>query len=356
MVDFNKRSFWSFTFKDILAIISSVAIPIALAIYTSIGSAQQKQQAEKKQQFDFAQSKELRQQTLYDEFINNIYKLDKDGYLNDIKNPWAFANAYYRAAHRQWDTIRKADVIQFLKEKQLIGRNNCTNGCKTTKLDDIIRLSELNFDKVHLVSETGILNKLNLQCTSFEQVSMSNAEFTSVNLNGVSFDGARLDKAKFVDSSLLCASFIGANLTEQSEWEWDENDHDHNGEEQSEWEWDENDHEHNDDEEEEEEEETTGGEVEECEEEGEEEEETTGGEVEECEEEGEEEEGMEGEEEEGTEDEEEVEECEEECEEEDDDCTMSSYDIVNHDSYDTDNDSVDEWVNVANDYKNDIDH
>ncbi|CAF1276551.1 unnamed protein product, partial [Adineta steineri] len=184
-----------------------------LAIYTSIGSAQQKQQAEKKQQFDFAQSKELRQQTLYDEFINNIYKLDKDGYLNDIKNPWAFANAYYRAAHRQWDTIRKADVIQFLKEKQLIGRNNCTNGCKTTKLDDIIRLSELNFDKVHLVSETGILNKLNLQCTSFEQVSMSNAEFTSVNLNGVSFDGARLDKAKFVDSSLLCASFIGANLT-----------------------------------------------------------------------------------------------------------------------------------------------
>ncbi|CAF0920945.1 unnamed protein product [Adineta steineri] len=213
MVDFNKRSFWNFTFKDILAIISSVAIPIALAIYTSIGSEQQKQQAEKKQKFDFAQSRELRQQTLYDGFLNNIYKLDKDGYLNDTKNPWAFANAYYRAAHRQWDTIRKADIIQFLKEKQLIGRNNCTNGCKTTKLDDIIRLNELNFDKVHLVSETGILNKLNLQCTSFEQVSMSNGEFTSVNLNGVSFDGARLDNVKFEDSSLLCASFIGANLT-----------------------------------------------------------------------------------------------------------------------------------------------
>ncbi|CAF4086452.1 unnamed protein product [Adineta steineri] len=213
MVDFNKRSFWNFTFKDILAIISSVAIPIALAIYTSIGSEQQKRQAEKKQQFDFAQSRELRQQTLYDGFLNNIYKLDKDGYLNDTKNPWAFANAYYRAAHRQWDTIRKADIIQFLKEKQLIGRNNCTNGCKTTKLDDIIRLNELNFDKVHLVSETGILNKLNLQCTSFDQVSMSNGEFISVNLNGASFDGARLDNVKFVDSSLLCASFIGANLT-----------------------------------------------------------------------------------------------------------------------------------------------
>ncbi|CAF1538805.1 unnamed protein product [Adineta steineri] len=212
MLDLSKRSFWNFTLKDILIIISSVAIPIALAIYTAIGSQQQKQQAEKKQKFDLEQSTQLRQQTLYDEFLNNIYKLDKDGYLNDTKNPWAFANAYYRAAHRQWDTIRKADVIQFLKEKQLIGRNNCTNGCRTTKLDDIIRLNELNFDKVHLASETGVLNKLNLQCVSFDQVSMSNGEFSSVNLNGASFDGGRLDKVKFDGSSLLCASFNGVNL------------------------------------------------------------------------------------------------------------------------------------------------
>ncbi|CAF4318308.1 unnamed protein product, partial [Adineta steineri] len=191
MIDFSKRSFWNFTLKDILSIISSVAIPIALAIYTAIGSQQQKQQAEKKQKFDFEQSTQLRQQTLYDEFLNNIYNLDKDGYLNDTKNPWAFANAYYRAAHRQWDSIRKADVIQFFKEKQLIGRNNCSNGCRTTNLDDIIRLNELNFDSVHLASETGVLNKLNLQCVSFDQVSMSNGKFSSVNLNGVSFDRTR---------------------------------------------------------------------------------------------------------------------------------------------------------------------
>ncbi|CAF1484388.1 unnamed protein product [Adineta steineri] len=213
MVDFNKRAFCHFTLKDILSIISSVAIPIALAIYTTIGSQQQKQQAEKKQKFDFEQSRELRQRALYDEFLNNIYKLDKDGYLNDTKNPWAFANAYYRAAHRQWDTIRKGDVLQFLKEQQLIGRNNCTNGCKTTNVDDIIRLNELSFDKVHLTSETGILNKLNLQCVSFDQVSMSNAVFSSVSLNGVSFDGGRLNSVKFDGSSFRCASFNGVNLS-----------------------------------------------------------------------------------------------------------------------------------------------
>ncbi|CAF1258008.1 unnamed protein product [Adineta steineri] len=212
MVDNNKRVFWHFTFKDILTILCAAAIPIALAIYTAVGFQQQKQEAEKTRQFDLEQSAQLRQQTLYDEFINNIFKLDNYGYLKERKNPWAFANAYYRAAHRQWDTIRKADVIQFFKEKQLIGRNNCTNGCRTTNLDDIIRLNELNFDNVHLASETGVLNKLNLQCVSFDQVSMSNAIFSFASLNGVSFDGARLDNVKFDGSSLLCASFNGVNL------------------------------------------------------------------------------------------------------------------------------------------------
>ncbi|CAF1210195.1 unnamed protein product [Adineta steineri] len=213
MVDNNKRVFWHFTFKDILTILCSAAIPIALAIYTAIGSQQQKQEAEKTRQFDLEQAEKLRQQTLYDEFLNNILKLDNYGHLKERKNPWAFANAYYRAADRQWDTIRKADVLKFLKEKQLIGRNNCTNGCKTTNLDDIIRLNELNFDNVRLASQTGVLNKLDLQCISFDQISMSNGEFSFVNLNGVSFDRARLDNVKFDGSSLVCASFIGANLT-----------------------------------------------------------------------------------------------------------------------------------------------
>ncbi|CAF4210367.1 unnamed protein product, partial [Adineta steineri] len=213
MVDSNKRVFWHFTFKDILTILCSAAIPIALAIYTAIGSQQQKREAEKTRQFDLEQAEKLRQQTLYDEFLNNILKLDYYGHLKERKNPWAFANAYYRAADRQWDTIRKADVLKFLKEKQLIGRNNCTNGCKTTNLDDIIRLNELNFDNVRLASQTGVLNKLDLQCISFDQISMSNGEFSFVNLNGVSFDRARLDNVKFDGSSFLCTSFNDVNLS-----------------------------------------------------------------------------------------------------------------------------------------------
>jgi hypothetical protein len=212
MVDRRKRTFWEILFIDILTILCAAAIPIALGIYTAITYKQDQEQVQKTQQFSINQAIELRQDTIYDKFLNNIYDLDKDGHLNEEKKPWAFANAYYRAAHRQLDSVRKGDVLQFLKEKQLIGRNNCSTGCNSKKLDDIIRLNELNFNDVYLKSQTGTLNRLNLECVSFDQVSMTNATFSFANLNGVSFDQGRLDKAKFGNSSLVCASFNGTDL------------------------------------------------------------------------------------------------------------------------------------------------
>jgi hypothetical protein len=207
-----KRGFWELSCNDVLSIICAAAVPIALGIYTAITYQQDQEQAMKSQQLSINQTIESRQDALYDQFLNNVYNLDKDGYLKEDKDPWAFVNAYYRAAHRQLDPLRKGDVLKFLKEKELIGRNNCSSGCNTKQVKDIIRLRELNFDKVHLKSETGILNKLNLQCVVFDQVSMSDGTFSFTNLNGVSFDGARLDNANFGNSSLVCASFNGTYL------------------------------------------------------------------------------------------------------------------------------------------------
>ena len=204
--------FWRLTFKDILSLLCAVAVPIALAIYTSTTHSQQRDEAEKARNFDFKQAAEARQQTLYDTFLNDIYELDKNGYLAENKTPWAFANAYYRAAHRQWDVLRKGDILQFLKEQQLIGRSNCTTECRQTHLQDIIRLNELSFDNVRLSSQTGVLYALKLECVTFDQVSLANAQFSFVNLHGASFDGGRLNNAIFEGSSLKCVSFIGVDL------------------------------------------------------------------------------------------------------------------------------------------------
>ena len=207
-----KHPFWYFTLHDILTIICAAAVPIALGIYTVITTEQQQQQADQTRQSDLEQAAELRQQTLYDKFLNDFYNLDKDGHLNETKNPWAFANAYYRAAHRQLDVERKADVLHFLEEKQLIGRNKLAEKRMAMRLDDIIRLNELNFDNVHLISQTGSLNRLNLDYVSFNQVSMINARFSFVNLNEASFNWARLNYIKFYDSSLAYATFDTTEL------------------------------------------------------------------------------------------------------------------------------------------------
>lgn len=207
-----KGSFFELNCNDILTILCAAAVPIALGIYTAITYQQEQDQQQKMQELSLNQATEARRDKIYDTFLKNVYNLDKHGYLHPNQTPWAFANAYYRAAHRQLDANRKGDVLQFLKERQLIGRNNCTNTCGYKVDDDIIRLSELSFDHMNLSSQTGTLNRLDLTCVSFDQVSMNNVTFVFADLTGASFDKSRLIDVNFGNSSLVCASFNGTQF------------------------------------------------------------------------------------------------------------------------------------------------
>ncbi|CAF1559538.1 unnamed protein product, partial [Didymodactylos carnosus] len=212
-----KQKYFKLTFHELLTILCAAAVPIAIGIYTTITTDRQTKAAKERRQFDLKQATELQQRQIYNDFIDNIYTLHRDDELNETSKPWAFANARYKlrgriVAYRQWDAGRKAHALQFLKEKGLIGREQCTTGCEVKQLVDIIRLNELDLDNVQLTSQTGSLNKLNMKCVQFDQVSMVNASFNFVNLNGASFDGSRLNGAKFKGSSLICASFNGTEL------------------------------------------------------------------------------------------------------------------------------------------------
>jgi len=207
-----RRGFFDLNCNDILNILCAAAVPIALGIYTAVTYEQEQARQQKMQELEMNQTMESRQDKIYDGFLKNIFKLDIDGYLNDSKNPWAFANAYYRAAHRHLEPVRKGDILQFLKEQQLIGRNNCTSGCGYRPIDDIIRLSELNFNNMHLTSQTGTLNYLNLQCVVFEKVLMKQTTFFWNDLHGASFDHARLSNVNFHNTSLACATFVGTEF------------------------------------------------------------------------------------------------------------------------------------------------
>jgi uncharacterized protein YjbI with pentapeptide repeats len=211
------------TLKDCLALLIGSAIPVAIGIYAAVTNEQMQksaQRAEEKQEsiaaerraFDLERADQLYQQQLYQKFLDAVYTLHRDGELNNSSDPWAFANARYRGVHREFDAIRKAQALVFLKEKELIGRQKCTTGCESKLVKDIIRLSGLSFDNLNLSSETGNLSRLDLSYVEFDQVSMINSMFSYANLNGAIFSNSRFDGTKFQGSSLNCAKIINTEL------------------------------------------------------------------------------------------------------------------------------------------------
>ena len=210
--DKNRRSFWNLTLKDILILICSAAVPLGLALYTSNMQKAREEADEYGRQLDSLKAEDARQQALYDRFLHHIYKLDKNGDLAENQTPWAFANAYYRAANRQWNAERKGDALQFLREHALIGRSDCSTGCRGSTLPDIIRVDELSLEYVKLISQTGNLNHLKLDCINFGRITCNHAIFSHVSLNGALFDGGRGHAVQFQESSLRCARFTGVDL------------------------------------------------------------------------------------------------------------------------------------------------
>lgn len=206
------KNYFRLSFRDILNILVAIAVPISIGIYTVVTTNQDMNTAKLEAEEQRRIAQESLQQKLYSDFIDSIYQLYKDGELNETYSPWAFANARYRAMHRQLDTVRKAHVLQFLKEKELIGRGDCITGCEQKQLKDIIRLNGLNFDGVQLSSETGKLSQMDLRCVELDRVSFVGAILTDVDLSGTSFERSNFNGAKFIGSTLDCTKFNGTQM------------------------------------------------------------------------------------------------------------------------------------------------
>lgn len=202
-----KRRYLYLTFYELLLIVCTAAVPIVICIYTAIDNKQKFTEAGRRRQFDLEQSEKLRQQEVYDKFIEDFYKLDKDGQLNDSAKPWAFANARYWSANRQLNPPLKVDALVFFKQKGLIGRRCRHNDNRLQVLEDVIKLNGLNFDHVQFKSPTNGLVPLDMTCVNFDQVSLSGSVFGSTNLNEATFEGSRLTGATFHDSSLVGTVF-----------------------------------------------------------------------------------------------------------------------------------------------------
>jgi len=87
-----------------------------------------------------------------------------------------------------------------------------TNDNQTKNFEDIIKLNELNFDYIHLKSQTNGLLPLNMTCVRFDQISLVGSLFQLTNIDGATFEGSCLNDATFEDSSLVGVVFKGTQL------------------------------------------------------------------------------------------------------------------------------------------------
>lgn len=222
---YRNEKFFHLTFKELITLLFTSVLPLVIAIHTIVIARSERKRIT-----------ESRQQQIFDQLLDYIYQLHVDEELNQSAEPWAFANARYRSAHRQWDVDRKQQSIQFLKEKRLIGREYMYTDQGAMKIGcsrDIIQLKHLNFDGVKFESSAKHVYKLNLTCIHFDQVSLVNALFSAsdldyalfyqsllsgsvfskTSLNNSVFYQCKLDYVDFTTAEITGALFIGVNLS-----------------------------------------------------------------------------------------------------------------------------------------------
>ena len=81
----SKRNYFKLTFKDLLTILTATFVPIAIGIYTTVLTDQQSKAAKVTVDKQQSIADESQQQHLYNNFIDDIYQLYKDGELNDTQ-------------------------------------------------------------------------------------------------------------------------------------------------------------------------------------------------------------------------------------------------------------------------------
>jgi uncharacterized protein YjbI with pentapeptide repeats len=203
-------------------IVLSAFIPLILAIFTIVYSIQQNSiaQANRLQDLSIAtdnrhqdvniaqanrdqdqrQADELRRQSVFDTYMNEISALLLRLNITDKKH----------LAHIQVKTLntlphvddnQKRDIILFLYVR------NLTRG-KPPLLD----LSGANLNNVQFVRSSTML--CNLNNLSLPGILAANITFNDCQLNHAVFDNAFMPEAVFIDSKAQWISFVAANLTE----------------------------------------------------------------------------------------------------------------------------------------------
>jgi uncharacterized protein YjbI with pentapeptide repeats len=190
----------------------SALLPLIIGIFTIIYTIQQNNIDIRHREQDLAiatdiriqdqrQADELRIQTVYDKYINDISMrlLDKDFNASN-KNLLIHIRAKTLDTLRQLDVERKRNVILFLYEICLLQRN-----CRPQ-----LSLSEADLRDVKFIDSAAF--SCTFKLLVLHNVLANNMSFYMCNLNEAVFDGSAMNYSRFNSSYIVKASFIGAHL------------------------------------------------------------------------------------------------------------------------------------------------
>ncbi|CAF1053494.1 unnamed protein product [Adineta steineri] len=186
-----------------IKLLMSACLPIILGVFTLIYTIQQNQIAKDNRLQDERQANEIRQQNIYDKYLEDITKYKSDGNINLEIIRLKTLNAF-----SQLDIQRKRSIILFLYDIGFIHRN--TTEKERLRLDGadltgvkFIRSSTFHcqLDNIYLsgiLASNIIFSHCRMWYANFDQALLINAQFINCSMSYSSFVSADISQAKFI--------------------------------------------------------------------------------------------------------------------------------------------------------------
>lgn len=193
-----------------LQLISSIAIPVILALISHQYAIQQAQDTEDNQRSE-----------LMSKYYERMQELLLDEHLRDPDNTEArsMGRAITLSTFRQLDSSRKGELLKFLYDSHLIG-GQCQSDSPVTSTKDCIvinlngaKLEKTSFDLNQYIRLPNIdLNWASLEEASLSKIQLTGAKMNHANLRKANLSGALLEGAQMESAILEGTQLSGALL------------------------------------------------------------------------------------------------------------------------------------------------
>ena len=157
------------------------------------------------------QEHEREQRLTFDNYIEDISKT----LLQSTDQPEKYRHIQSRTllALRTLDTQRKHEVILFLYQRDLLGKNQVD--LHGADLNHVQLTCPQDFHHLHLMGvhwSHAILSNCRLNSANFDQADLHHARFINCTLDHASFVHANLEQSEFISTSVRNVSFTSASL------------------------------------------------------------------------------------------------------------------------------------------------